>query len=74
MESISGQTCIITGASSGIGRASAIALAGEGVNLVLTARREERLKEVCAGCEKKGVRRVIASLDYNKQKKRETES
>ena len=38
MQDITGKTAIITGASSGIGRASALALAGEGTNLVLTAR------------------------------------
>lgn len=37
---------LITGASAGIGWASAIALAGEGANLVLTARREERLSQL----------------------------
>ena len=37
---------MITGASAGIGWASALALAGEGANLVLTARRQERLTEL----------------------------
>ena len=55
MENIKGKTAIITGASSGIGRASAYALAKEGVNLVLTARREDRLQEICENCEKEGV-------------------
>lgn len=63
MENIRGKTCIITGASSGIGRASAYALAEQGVNLVLTARREERLKEICLDCEKKGVKAVYYAGD-----------
>lgn len=68
MENINGQTCIITGASSGIGRASAFALADQGVNLVLTARREERLKEICAECEKRGVRAVYYAGDAKEEK------
>lgn len=44
--SIKGKTVIITGASSGIGEATAMKLANEGANVVLTARREERLKEL----------------------------
>lgn len=63
MVDISGKTCIITGASSGIGRASAYALAEQGVNLVLTARREERLKKICSDCEKKGVKAVYYAGD-----------
>lgn len=37
---------VITGASSGIGRAAAKAFAGRGKNLILTARRKERLEEL----------------------------
>ena len=43
---LAGSVCIITGASSGIGRASALALASEGASLVLTARRKHRLDEL----------------------------
>jgi NADP-dependent 3-hydroxy acid dehydrogenase YdfG len=43
---LSGKTALITGASAGIGWASALALAGEGANLVLTARRGERLTQL----------------------------
>lgn len=40
---LTGQVAIVTGASAGIGRASARLLAAEGAKLVVTARREERL-------------------------------
>jgi NADP-dependent 3-hydroxy acid dehydrogenase YdfG len=39
---------VITGASAGIGRASALALAAEGASIVLTARRQQRLSDLVA--------------------------
>src|SRR5215210_201232 len=43
---LAGKTAIVTGASSGIGEATARLLAGRGCNVVLAARREDRLESL----------------------------
>lgn len=45
---LKGRTALVTGASAGIGRGIALALAAEGVTLAITARRVDRLREVAA--------------------------
>jgi 3-oxoacyl-[acyl-carrier protein] reductase len=45
--SLAGKSVLITGASAGIGWASALAFAAKGANVVVTARREVRLRELC---------------------------
>ena len=45
---------VITGASMGIGRATALALAGEGASLLLAARDEQRLAAVAAEAKERG--------------------
>ncbi len=54
---------LVTGASSGIGRALAIELARRGVDLVLVARREDRLAEVAQQVTQLGRRAVIVAGD-----------
>jgi NAD(P)-dependent dehydrogenase (short-subunit alcohol dehydrogenase family) len=44
--SLEGKVALITGASSGLGRAFALALAAAGVKVFLVARREEKLREI----------------------------
>ena len=51
MHSLEGDTVVLTGASSGIGAATARVLAGSGANLALGARRTDRLEEVAAELE-----------------------
>src|SRR5258707_7648916 len=46
MSTLSGKTVFVTGASSGIGRATALAFAREGCRLLVCARRQERLEAV----------------------------
>ena len=49
-----GSTAIITGASAGIGRATAIALATEGVDIAITARHTEARGAAAGGARRPG--------------------
>jgi short-subunit dehydrogenase len=57
------KTIVITGASSGIGRELAIALAHQGANLALGARNHTALKETARLCEEKGGKAIAISTD-----------
>ena len=54
MSEIQNKAVIITGASSGLGEATAQRLAAKGAKLMLAARREDRLKELVAKIEQAG--------------------
>lgn len=64
---LDGKVALITGASAGIGYASALALAGEGARLVLTARREERLVELALKVRSMGANAIYAVGDAREE-------
>jgi 3-oxoacyl-[acyl-carrier protein] reductase len=65
MVALKGKTALITGAARGIGRAAAIALAKEGVNIGLIARTEETLQNVAKEIEAEGVKTSYAIADIS---------
>jgi short-subunit dehydrogenase len=57
------QVVIVTGASSGIGRALALQLAGQGARIALAARRAELLEQVAAACHQAGGQALAVQTD-----------
>ena len=62
---LEGKTILITGASSGIGRATAIECSRLGATCIITARNEERLNETLSQME--GKNHVVISVDLSTQ-------
>lgn len=60
---LSGKVAIITGASSGIGQATARKLAADGAKVVLAARRTDRLEELKSEIEKAGGSAHVVATD-----------
>jgi NAD(P)-dependent dehydrogenase (short-subunit alcohol dehydrogenase family) len=67
--SLESKTILVTGASSGIGRAIAVECSKMGASVILTARNEERLNETLSQME--GVSHSIIIADLNKEDDRQ---
>ncbi|MER0449834.1 SDR family oxidoreductase [Streptomyces sp. Edi4] len=67
MSEIDSKVVAITGASSGIGEATALLLAERGATVVLGARRPDRLEALAARIEKAGGRAVYAPTDVKRR-------
>lgn len=68
---IADKTVLITGASSGIGEATARLLAGKGANVVLGARRADRLEKIVKDITEAGGRAESKVLDVTKRQSTE---
>jgi len=60
---LQGRACVVTGASSGIGRATAVSLVREGAAVLLVGRREQPLAGVAEQCRAAGGRAETLALD-----------
>jgi short-subunit dehydrogenase len=59
---LAGKTVLLSGATGGLGRTIATALAGRGASLVLSARKREALEELAGGLPGDGHRTAVADL------------
>src|SRR5713101_6551837 len=65
MATLQGKTAVVTGASSGIGKATARLLADEGSHVFIARRSIERLKEVARSIEDGGGRATVGAFDLH---------
>lgn len=63
MATLQGKTALVTGASQGIGRACALALAASGARVALAARSEDKLNQVAAEIASHGGSAAVFTLD-----------
>ena len=66
MFNLKGKVAAISGASSGLGRQMAIAFAEAGANLIIMARREEKLLELKEELEKENIEVLVIKCDVTK--------
>lgn len=62
-KSLVGKVIVVTGASSGLGRAAALALVERGAHVVLAARRESALEDTAASCRTRGGEALVVPTD-----------
>jgi len=67
MPGVAGHVALVTGASQGIGRACALALAESGAQLALAARNEEKLAGVVKDAESKGAQAAAFRMDVSEE-------
>jgi NAD(P)-dependent dehydrogenase (short-subunit alcohol dehydrogenase family) len=67
MFDLTGKVALVTGASSGMGRATAIALAIQGAKVAVCARRLDRLTELVAEITSKGKEAIAIQMDVTKK-------
>ena len=67
MKNLQRQRALVCGASAGIGRATAMALAEKGAEVILLARRKERLDSVKAEIERKGGSAIVLLGDLDQR-------
>ena len=65
MEHLKGKKAIITGGSRGLGKATAIAFAKEGIDVAITGRHEKTLQETVTELQALGVKATYAAFDVS---------